>query len=141
METKKKKLNAKTNELRKVLENAFKQEEIEYDSIHPSYNSRNDKNDAENLFITCYVVKKKPYDIHIDNRLELEKWVIDIVLMNPELENEINEILENNGFKPERYNGECNGEFDGHRKLLELNKDISYNDIKEINLKLLKLFQ
>lgn len=141
METKKKELNERTKELREVLENAFKQEGIEYDSIHPSYNSRNDKNDDENLFITCYVVKKKPYDIHIDNRLELEKWVIDIVLMNPELETEVNEILENNGFNPERYNGECNGEFDGHRKLLELNKDISYDDIKDINLKLLKLFQ
>lgn len=137
METKKKELNERTKELREVLENAFEQEGIEYDSIHPSYNSRNDKNDDENLFITCYVVKKKPYDIHIDNRLELEKWVIDIVLMNPELETEVNEILENNGFNPERYNGE----FDGHRKLLELNKDISYDDIKDINLKLLKLFQ
>lgn len=140
METKKNELNERTKDLREVLEKAFKQEEIEYDSIHPSYNSRNNKNDDENLFITCYVVKKEPYDIHIDNRLELDKWVIDIVLMNPKLEPEVNEILENNGFKPEKYNGECNGEFEGHRKLLELNKDTSYDDIKDINLKLLRFF-
>ena len=32
---------------------AFEEEKLEYDSIHPSYNSRNDRNDDENLFITC----------------------------------------------------------------------------------------
>lgn len=141
MEDKKRELNEKTKVLREVLENAFKQEGLEYDSIHPSYNSRNTRNDAENLFITCYIEKKEPYGIHIDNRLEIDKWVIDIVLMNRDLRFRVIEILENNGFKPEKYNGECNGEFEGHRKLLELDKDTSYDDIKDINLKLLKLFQ
>lgn len=137
----KKELNEKTKNLRDVLEKAFEQEKLEYDSIHPSYNSRNDRNDDENLFITCYVVKKEPYGIHIDNRLETEKWVIDIVLMNQDLRFRVIEILENNGFKPEKYNGECHGEFEGHRKLLELDKNTSCDDIKDINLKLLRLFQ
>lgn len=141
MENIKKELNNKTKELREVLENAFKQEELEYDSIHPSYNSRNDRNDDENLFITCYIEKKEPYGIHIDNRLETEKWVIDIVLMNRDLSFRVIEILENNGFKLEKYNGECHGEFEGHWKILELDKNTSYDEIKNINLKLLKLFQ
>lgn len=141
MENIKKELNKKTKKLRELLENAFKQEKLEYDSIHPSYNSRNDRNDNENLFITCYIEKKEPYGIHIDNRLETEKWIIDIVLMNRDFRFKVITILENNGFKPEKYNGECHGEFEGHMKLLELDKDTSYDKIKAINLKLLKLFQ
>lgn len=141
MENEKKKLNTKTKYLREVLEKAFEQEELEYDSIHPSYNSRNDKNDDENLFITCYVVKKKPYDIHIDNRLEMGKWVIDIVIMKPGLTFEIINKLESNGFKTEKYNGECHGEFEGHIKLLELDKNVSNDEIKDINVKLLRIFQ
>lgn len=137
----KKDLNDKTKELRDVLEKAFEQEMLEYDSIHPSYNSRNDRNDDEILFITCYVEKNKPYGIHIDNRCEAEKWVIDIVIMKPDLTFKIIDKLENNGFKPEQYNGECHGEFEGHRKLLELDKDTSINEIKDINVKLLKIFQ
>jgi len=134
-------LNLKTKKIKEILEKAFEQEELEYDSIHPSYNSRNVRNDDENLFITCYIEKKKPYGIHIDNRLETEKWVIDIVIMKPELTFRIIDKLESNGFKPEKYDGECHGEFEGHIKLLELDKNISYNEIKDINIKLLKIFQ
>jgi len=136
----KKQLNERTKELRDVLERAFKEENIAYDEIHPSYNSRNDINDDENLFITCYVVKKSPYGIHIDNRLEVGKWVIDIVIMKPELGYKVKQILESNGFHFEDYNGECHGEFGGHIKLMELDDNITYNEIKNINIKLLKIF-
>ena len=137
----KKELNEKTKKLRLILENAFVQEGLDYDSIHPSYNSVNNKNDDEILFITCYVEKMKPFGIHIDNRIENDKWVIDIVIMKPELAEEVISILQTNGFNPEDYHGECHGEFAGHRKLLDLDKNIDYNTIKDINVKVLKLFQ
>ena len=61
--------------------------------------------------------------------------------MNPDLTVRIIDKLESDGFKTKRYNGECHGEFEGHVKLLELDKNTSYNEIKDINVKLLKLFQ
>ena len=137
----KKELNIRTKELRNVLEKAFQQEKLEYDSIHPSYNIKSTRNDYQKLFITCYVEKNNPYGIHIDNRLEVEKWVIDIVIMKPDLTFEIINKLKNNGFNYEEYNEECKGEFKGHIKLVELEKDTSNNEIKDINIKLLKLFQ
>ena len=137
----KKELNIKTKELREVLEKAFKEKKLKYDSIHPSYNIINKRNDDENLFVTCYVEKRKPYGIHIDNRLEVDKWVIDIVLMKPNSTFKVIDLLEKNGFKAEKYNGECHGEFGGHRKLLELGINTSYDEIKDINVKLLKIFQ
>lgn len=137
----KKNLNVKTKELKDILERAFEEEVLKYDTIHPSYNSRNDKNDDEILFITCYVVKDDPYGIHIDNRLESEKWIIDIVIMKPDNTFKIINMLKNDGFSCEKYNGECHGEFEGHIKVFELDKNISLNEIKNINIKLLKLFQ
>ena len=137
----KKILNIRTKELKDILEKAFQREKLEYDSIHPSYNSINDKNDDEILFITCYVEKNTPYGIHIDNRLEEQKWVIDVVIMKPDLRFEVINKLQNNGFKCEEYNEECHGEFAGHIKLLELNRNSDLNDIKDINIKLMKIFQ
>ena len=137
----KKILNIRTKELKDIIEKAFQREKLEYDSIHPSYNSINDKNDDEILFITCYVEKNIPYGIHIDNRLEEQKWVIDVVIMKPDLRFEVINKLQNNGFKCEEYNGECHGEFAGHIKLLELNRNSDLNDIKDINIKLMKIFQ
>lgn len=137
----KKKLNIKTKELKDILEKSFKEESLKYKAIHPSYNSKNDRNDDEILFITCYIEIDDYYGIHIDNRLESTKWVIDIVIMKPDNRFKIINILKNNGIHYEDYNGECHGEFEGHIKLFELDKNIRLNEIKNINVKLLKLFQ
>lgn len=137
----KKELNIKTKELKDILEKSFKEESLKYKAIHPSYNSKNDRNDDEILFITCYIEIDDSYGIHIDNRLESTKWVIDIVIMKPDNRFKIINILKNNGIHYEDYNGECHGEFEGHIKLFELDKNIRLNEIKNINLKLLKLFQ
>lgn len=137
----KKELNIKTKELKDILEKSFKEESLKYKAIHPSYNSKNDKNDDEILFITCYIEIDDSYGIHIDNRLESTKWVIDIVIMKPDNRFKIINILKNNGIHYEDYNGECHGEFEGHIKLFELDKNIRLNEIKNINVKLLKLFQ
>ena len=80
----KKELNIKTKELKDILEKSFKEESLKYKAIHPSYNSKNDRNDDEILFITCYIEIDDSYGIHIDNRLESTKWVIDIVIMKPD---------------------------------------------------------
>ena len=138
---KKKELNIKTKELKDILEKSFKEESLKYKAIHPSYNSKNDRNDDEILFITCYIEIDDYYGIHIDNRLESTKWVIDIVIMKPDNRFKIINILKNNGIHYEDYNGECHGEFEGHIKLFELDKNIRLNEIKNINVKLLKLFQ
>ena len=137
----KKELNIKTKELKDILEKSFKEESLKYKAIHPSYNSKNDRNDDEILFITCYIEIDDSYGIHIDNRLESTKWVIDIVIMKPDNRYKIINILKNNGIHYEDYNGECHGEFEGHIKLFELDKNIRLNEIKNINVKLLKLFQ
>lgn len=137
----KKELNIKTKELKDILEKSFKEESLKYKAIHPSYNSKNDRNDDEILFITCYIEIDDYYGIHIDNRLESTKWVIDIVIMKPDNRFKIINILKNNGIHYEYYNGECHGEFEGHIKLFELDKNIRLNEIKNINVKLLKLFQ
>ncbi|MEI3436156.1 MAG: hypothetical protein V8S10_07600 [Clostridia bacterium] len=137
----KKELNIKTKELKDILEKSFKEESLKYKAIHPSYNSKNDRNDDEILFITCYIEIDDSYGIHIDNRLESTKWVIDIVIMKPDNRFKIINILKNNGIHYEDYNGECHGEFEGHIKLFELDKNIRLNEIKNINVKLLKLFQ
>ena len=137
----KKELNIKTKELKDILEKSFKEESLKYKAIHPSYNSKNDRNDDEILFITCYIEIDDSYGIHIDNRLESTKWVIDIVIMKPDNRFKIINILRNNGIHYEDYNGECHGEFEGHIKLFELDKNIRLNEIKNINVKLLKLFQ
>ena len=137
----KKELNIKTKELKDILEKSFKEESLKYKAIHPSYNSKNDRNDDEILFITCYIEIYDSYGIHIDNRLESTKWVIDIVIMKPDNRFKIINILKNNGIHYEDYNGECHGEFEGHIKLFELDKNIRLNEIKNINVKLLKLFQ
>ena len=137
----KKDLNIKTKELKDILEKSFKEESLKYKAIHPSYNSKNDRNDDEILFITCYIEIDDSYGIHIDNRLESTKWVIDIVIMKPDNRFKIINILKNNGIHYEDYNGECHGEFEGHIKLFELDKNIRLNEIKNINVKLLKLFQ
>ena len=137
----KKELNIKTKELKDILEKSFKEESLKYKAIHPSYNSKNDRNDDEILFITCYIEIDYSYGIHIDNRLESTKWVIDIVIMKPDNRFKIINILKNNGIHYEDYNGECHGEFEGHIKLFELDKNIRLNEIKNINVKLLKLFQ
>jgi len=137
----KKELNIKTKELKDILEKSFKEESLKYKAIHPSYNSKNDRNDDEILFITCYIEIDDSYGIHIDNRLESTKWVIDIVIMKPDNRFKIINILKNNGIHYEDYNGECHGEFKGHIKLFELDKNIRLNEIKNINVKLLKLFQ
>ncbi len=137
----KKELNIKTKELKDILEKSFKEESLKYKAIHPSYNSKNDRNDDEILFITCYIEIDDYYGIHIDNRLESTKWVIDIVIMKPDNRFKIINILKNNGIHYEDYNGECHGEFEGHIKLFELDKNIRLNEIKNINVKLLKLFQ
>lgn len=137
----KKELNIKTKELKDILEKSFKEESLKYKAIHPSYNSKNDRNDDEILFITCYIEIDDSYGIHIDNRLESTKWVIDIVIMKPDNRFKIINILKNNGIHYEHYNGECHGEFEGHIKLFELDKNIRLNEIKNINVKLLKLFQ
>ena len=137
----KKELNIKTKELKDILEKSFKEESLKYNAIHPSYNSKNDRNDDEILFITCYIEIDDSYGIHIDNRLESTKWVIDIVIMKPDNRFKIINILKNNGIHYEDYNGECHGEFEGHIKLFELDKNIRLNEIKNINVKLLKLFQ
>ena len=137
----KKELNIKTKELKDILEKSFKEESLKYKAIHPSYNSKNDRNDDEILFITCYIEIDDSYGIHIDNRLESTKWVIDIVIMKPDNRFKIINILKNNGLHYEDYNGECHGEFEGHIKLFELDKNIRLNEIKNINVKLLKLFQ
>ena len=129
----KKELNIKTKELKDILEKSFKEESLKYKAIHPSYNSKNDRNDDEILFITCYIEIDDSYGIHIDNRLESTKWVIDIVIMKPDNRFKIINILKNSGIHYEDYNGECHGEFEGHIKLFELDKNI--------NVKLLKLFQ
>ena len=136
----KKELNIKTKELKDILEKSFKEESLKYKAIHPSYNSKNDRNDDEILFITCYIEIDDSYGIHIDNRLESTKWVIDIVIMKPDNRFKIINILKNNGIHYEDYNGECHGEFEGHIKLFELDKNIRLNEIKNINVKLLKLF-
>lgn len=133
----KKELNIKTKELKDILEKSFKEESLKYKAIHPSYNSKNDRNDDEILFITCYIEIDDYYGIHIDNRLESTKWVIDIVIMKPDNRFKIINILKNNGIHYEDYNGE----FEGHIKLFELDKNIRLNEIKNINVKLLKLFQ
>ena len=137
----KKELNIKTKELKDILEKSFKEESLKYKAIHPSYNSKNDRNDDEILFITCYIEIDDYYGIHIDDRLESTKWVIDIVIMKPDNRFKIINILKNNGIHYEDYNGECHGEFEGHIKLFELDKNIRLNEIKNINVKLLKLFQ
>ena len=137
----KKELNIKTKELKDILEKSFKEESLKYKAIHPSYSSKNDRNDEEILFITCYIEIDDYYGIHIDNRLESTKWVIDIVIMKPDNRFKIINILKNNGIHYEDYNGECHGEFEGHIKLFELDKNIRLNEIKNINVKLLKLFQ
>lgn len=137
----KKELNIKTKELKDILEKSFKEESLKYKAIHPSYNSKNDRNDDEILFITCYIEIDDYYGIHIDNRLESTKWVIDIVIMKPDNRFKIINILKNNRIHYEDYNGECHGEFEGHIKLFELDKNIRLNEIKNINVKLLKLFQ
>ena len=137
----KKELNIKTKELKDILEKSFKEESLKYKAIHPSYNSKNDRNDDEILFITCYIEIDDSYGIHIDNRLESTKWVIDIVIMKPDNRFKIINILKNNGIHYEDYNGECHGEFEGHIKLFKLDKNIRLNEIKNINVKLLKLFQ
>ena len=137
----KKELNIKTKELKDILEKSFKEESLKYKAIHPSYNIKNDRNDDEILFITCYIEIDDSYGIHIDNRLESTKWVIDIVIMKPDNRFKIINILKNNGIHYEDYNGECHGEFEGHIKLFELDKNIRLNEIKNINVKLLKLFQ
>lgn len=137
----KKELNIKTKELKDILEKSFKEESLKYKAIHPSYNSKNDRNDDEILFITCYIEIDDYYGINIDNRLESTKWVIDIVIMKPDNRFKIINILKNNGIHYEDYNGECHGEFEGHIKLFELDKNIRLNEIKNINVKLLKLFQ
>ena len=137
----KKELNIKTKELKDILEKSFKEESLKYKAIHPSYNSKNDRNDDEIIFITCYIEIDDSYGIHIDNRLESTKWVIDIVIMKPDNRFKIINILKNNGIHYEDYNGECHGEFEGHIKLFELDKNIRLNEIKNINVKLLKLFQ
>lgn len=137
----KKELNIKTKELKDILEKSFKEESLKYKAIRPSYNSKNDRNDDEILFITCYIEIDDSYGIHIDNRLESTKWVIDIVIMKPDNRFKIINILKNNGIHYEDYNGECHGEFEGHIKLFELDKNIRLNEIKNINVKLLKLFQ
>ena len=137
----KKELNIKTKELKDILEKSFKEESLKYKAIHPSYKSKNDRNDDEILFITCYIEIDDYYGIHIDNRLESTKWVIDIVIMKPDNRFKIINILKNNGIHYEDYNGECHGEFEGHIKLFELDKNIRLNEIKNINVKLLKLFQ
>ena len=137
----KKELNIKTKELKDILEKSFKEESLKYKAIHPSYNSKNDRNDDEILFITCYIEIDDSYGIHIDNRLEYTKWFIDIFIMKPDNRFKIINILKNNGIHYEDYNGECHGEFEGHIKLFELDKNIRLNEIKNINVKLLKLFQ
>ena len=129
----KKELNIKTKELKDILEKSFKEESLKYKAIHPSYNSKNDRNDDEILFITCYIEIDDYYGIHIDNRLESTKWVIDIVIMKPDNRFKIINILKNNGIHYEDYNGECHGEFEGHIKLFELDKNIRLNEIKNIN--------
>lgn len=93
----KKELNIKTKELKDILEKSFKEESLKYKAIHPSYNSKNDRNDDEILFITCYIEIDDSYGIHIDNRLESTKWVIDIVIMKPDNRFKIINILKNNG--------------------------------------------
>ena len=138
---KKKELNEITKELRIKLEHAFAKEGLEYDIVHPSYNYLNTRNDDEILFITCYVEKNKPYGIHIDNRLETNKWVIDIVIMKPELSSSVILKLEKNGYTVKNYSGECHGEFAGHRKLMELDRNAKLDEIVNINVELLRIFQ
>ena len=137
----KRKLNDETIKLKNRLEEAFAKERLDYDIIHPSYNSIRTRNDDEIIFTTCYVEKMEPYGIHIDNRRETDKWVIDVVIMKPENTAKIISILEKSGLKPEKYGKKCHGEFAGHWKLYELEKDTDFKCIEKINIDLLKLFQ
>ena len=71
----------------------------------------------------------------------LTTWGELLTFKNPLIFRVIINILKNNGIHYEDYNGECHGEFEGHIKLFELDKNIRLNEIKNINVKLLKLFQ